>query len=119
VRLVAKNVLTLTDAETRARFPASSGGSTVLGRALESAYLLRTLSPRGAADAALWEYVVASFATGLLEPGQVLARLGYDARHARCESCGAAVVSCFVLSDLSFRCQACGMNFPQNEVVLL
>jgi recombinational DNA repair protein (RecF pathway) len=115
VRVVAKNAMTLTDIGAHDRRAHSALDRTATARMLETIFLLRALLPRHVPDAALWSYLETTHP----DPAEVLSILGYDPRHARCGACGNVPVAYFALNDHVFACTACGVQFPEDEVVLL
>jgi recombinational DNA repair protein (RecF pathway) len=119
VRLVSKNALTLTDIVTSDRGTDMRSDRASLRRAIEVAFLIRKLVPRGTPDGRLWTFLsdVPRAETPAV-PG-LLAHLGYDPRHGRCELCGNKALSHFVVSDQAFTCLACHVKFPVNEVVYI
>ena len=119
VRLVKKNNLTVTDAETDIRFGSLRADQKAFSRALETLMLIRRIVPRGHRDSELWKELNRLFESGDVHLGSILALLGYDPRHARCEGCGSNALYGFSIEGQAFICASCRVKFPENEVVLL
>jgi DNA repair protein RecO len=119
VRLVAKNALTLADITTRDRHGSVRNDRSALRRAIEVTYLVRKLVPRGSPDPRLWAFFERLSQCTTPSVPEFLSLLGYDPRHAQCETCGRNVVSHFVVCDQAFSCIGCHVKFPMNEVVYI
>ena len=119
VRLVSKNALTLTDIMTTDRRPEVRGDRSALRRAIEVAFLVRKLVPRGTPDPRLWDFLSGASRMAAFPVPELLVRLGYNPRHAACGLCGNREPSHFIVGDQAFSCLACHVKFPANEVVYI
>lgn len=106
VRLVNKNRFTVTDAILLRSWERTD--PDFLGRALELAYGLIRLLPRGAADPLLWEMTLEQLRSGAIDYPAVLKIAGYDNNFASCERCRAKLhLNFFSLEDHCFLCRDC------------
>lgn len=119
VRLVSKNTFTLTDIMTHDRHTDMRGDRSALRRAIEVAFLVRKLVPRGTPDGRLWAFLSDMPRAATPPIPELLSRLGYDPRHGQCELCGNTALSHFIVSDQAFTCLPCHVKFPPNEVVYI
>ncbi len=119
VRLVEKNQFTLVDAMSAPLTPKSRAPER-FEKMLEIASLVRALAPKGIRDERLWETLRRAQTEGELRAlSEILEILGYNARHASCETCGETPVGYFFLPTHEFFCARCGSKLPESEVVLL
>ncbi|MEK7465457.1 MAG: recombination protein O N-terminal domain-containing protein [Patescibacteria group bacterium] len=117
VRLVKKNVFTLTDVVSRPFLGSRSPRANK--DVLPALFLVRSLIPAANPDPKLW-YALAVFFEGEEKSiSALLAVIGYNARHAKCEACGDVSVRYFYIPDQVFVCVACSVKFPEDALLYI
>ncbi len=119
VRLVRKHHFTVADAAADQLVRRPARAVVTQRRALEMAFLLRSVLPEMNPDVRLWYYVRYALTESAVRMSSVLKLLGYDPFHARCEHCGGSPVTNFSVGDQSFLCARCGVKVPPGEVLLI
>lgn len=104
-RIVEKKGLQIVDALKRSRLNISP----------YDLYLLHKVLPEAEPELEIWEAI----AEGKMDWMDILRRLGWDPREAKCERCHAAKPKAFRLADQAFFCGTCASNLEENEVIYM
>lgn len=119
VKIVEKNALTLTDAIMKDDFRSSKEKKDFFPRVLRAASLLRTLAPEAVPDPDLWNLLLESLQSGIVDFVAILSVLGYDPRHASCVVCGNGDISFFDEMNQEFVCDSCSSKMKENNLLYL
>lgn len=119
VRLTLKNGYTLTDVLTKERFGAIREGESSMKRMLRALFVIDHLMPEAVPDEDLWGALLSLMHGEKGVPDEMLVRMGYDVRHARCAVCGNAKPEFFSVGTHEFLCLRCSVPFPENTLLLM
>lgn len=119
VRLVEKNRITVTDAQTLDRFPVTRGDIVRRAAALEVAHAVQWLAPHFSEEANIWKELLRQFSKNTFHMDPLLKTFGYERTNARCTICDAGHPGLFSVRDHAFFCVRCGSQFPRNELLYL
>jgi len=119
VRLVKKNIFTVTDVLEENRFNKIRKDQKKFSEGIKIICLLQALLPREFPEGELWHHVVRLFTNGESDVHSVLKILGYDVRHATCGMCGKSSITSFSQESQMFLCGECGMKFPPSDILYI